>query len=205
MTDLDLQRLGDVWRQPPDAKELEELKRSAEKVRRRARWLQVVDIVAALVVSGVVLWMVLANPETDTLIVGGGAIVILLASQVRSRRFRQQELRSLTGSAEQMLDQSIERVQASLKRARSGLILLPAAVLLGILVGSVTESRSRGPLREAFDSLPGLGPASYVAAVAAILGGLFLILHNWRKNRRELERLQALRATFSDEERSASG
>ena len=205
MTDLDLERLGDVWRQPPDAKELEELKRSAEQVRRRARWLQVVDIVAALVVSGVVLWMVLANPQLDTLLVGGGAIVILLGSQVRSRRFRQQELRSLTGSAEQMLDQSIERVQASLKRARSGLILLPSAIVLGLLVGYVTESRSRGPLREAIDSLPGLGPVMYFTALAGLAATILLVLRNLHKNRRELERLTALRASYTEDEESASG
>jgi hypothetical protein len=205
MTDLDLERLGDVWRQPPDAKELEELKRSAERVRRRARWLQVVDVVAALVVSGVVLWMVLANPATETLVVGGGAIVVLLGSQVRSRRFRQQELRSLTGSAEQMLDQSIERVRASLKRARSGLIIFLPAVLLGLLVGYVAEGRSPSGLRQLIAAWPGLGEFVFVMSLVVLAIAFLLVLRNLHKSSRELERLTALRASYREDEESASG
>ena len=111
--DFDLDRLGDVWRQRPDPKELEALRRSAEAVRRRARWGQIVEVVAAVVVSAVVLLLVLSNPRTDTVVVGTGAILILLVSQIRQRRQRKLELMSLTGTAEQMLDQSIARIQAS--------------------------------------------------------------------------------------------
>jgi len=205
MTDLDLERLGDVWRQRPEPKELEEIRRAAEAVRRRARWLQVVDIVAALVVGGVVLWMVLANPKTDTLVVGGAAILILLGSQIRSRRFRQQELRSLTGSAEQMLDQSIERVRASLKRARSGLIVFFPAVFLGLLVGYVAEDRSPSALRQLIASWPGLGEVIFVVTLAALAVAFLLVLRNLHKSRRELERLIALRDSYSEDEAAASG
>src|SRR5262245_24132932 len=176
MTDLDLDRLGDVWRQPPDQAELEELKRAAENVRRRARWLQVIDIVAAIVVAGVVLAMILANPQADTLAVGGGAILLLLFSQVRSRRYRQQELRSLTGSAEQMLDQSIARVQAAYRRARSGLIIFLPGILLGILFAFVAERRSGGAISDRIDAQPGLGPAILVIAGLAIAGTLIHLL-----------------------------
>ena len=44
MTDFDLDRLGDVWRQQPDPAEMERLQRSAAAVSRRARWAQLVDI-----------------------------------------------------------------------------------------------------------------------------------------------------------------
>ena len=88
MIDFDLDRLGDVWRQRPDPAELEALKRSAEIVRRRARWAQLIDIVAAVVVAAVVLLLVLSNPKVDTLLVGGAAILMLLGTQVRSRRLR---------------------------------------------------------------------------------------------------------------------
>ena len=91
MIDFDLDRLGDVWRQRPDPAELEHLKRSADAVRRRARWAQLIDIVAALVVAAVVLLLVLSNPKADTLLVGGAAILMLLGTQVRSRRLRQRE------------------------------------------------------------------------------------------------------------------
>ena len=200
MNDLDLDRLGDVWRQRPDPEELDELKRAAEAVRRRAKWSQVVDVVAAVAVAGVVLFLVLSNPTTDTLLVGGAAILILLVSQIRSRRLRQQELRSLTGSVEQMLDQSIERVQATLKRARSGLIFLVPGVLLGYFVAFVVERRSGTEISERFNAQPGLSTIIYVVAVLAIIGAFVQVVRTLRQSRRELARLKALRDSYRQEQ-----
>ena len=205
MTDLDLERLGDVWRQRPDPAELEELKRTAERVRRRARWLQVIDLASAIIVSAVVLWLVLASPEVDTLIVGGGAIVVLLVSQIRSRRFRQQELRSLDGSAEQMLDQSIERVRASLKRARSGLIVFVPGLLLGGLVGYVAEPGLGGTIRERIAAQPGLGTLIMIVATMAIILGFVHLLRSVGRSRRELQRLTALRDSYRQDQKPGSG
>lgn len=202
MTDLDLERLGDVWRQRPDPQELEELRRTAERVRRRARWVQVVDVLAAIIVAGVVLAMVLANPEVDTLLVGGGAILVLLVGQIRSRRFRQQELRSLSGSAEQMLDQSIERVQASVKRARSGLIIYVPGLLLGYLVAFVAERRSGRAVSEAIAANPELRSVMQILAAVAIVGGFLFILRSMQRARRELQRLTALRDSYHEEHES---
>lgn len=204
MTDLDLERLGDVWRQRPDPEELEELKRTAERVRRRARWLQVIDLASAIVVSAVVLWLVLASPEVDTLIVGGGAILVLLLSQIRSRRFRQQELRSLDGSAEQMLDQSIERVRASLKRARSGLVVFVPGMLLGGLVGYVAEPGLGGTIRERIAEQPGLGTLIMIAATVAIVLGFVHLLRSVRRSRRELQRLTTLRDSYRQDQKPGS-
>lgn len=200
MNDLDLDRLGDVWRQRPDPQELDELKRAAEAVRRRAKWGQVVDVVAAVAVAGVVLFLVLSNPTIDTLLVGGGAILLLLITQIRSRRLRQQELRSLTGSVEQMLDQSIERVQATLKRARSGLIVLLPGVLLGYFVAYVVERRSGTEISERINAQPGLSTIIYVVAVLAIIGALVQVVRTLRKSRRELERLKVLRDSYRQEQ-----
>src|SRR5690606_12347868 len=103
MTDLDLERLGTMWRQSPDPAEMENLRRSAAQVRKRARAAQRVDAIAALLVSLVILFLVLSNPKIDTLAVGGGALLILLTSQIRSRRLRKAELEALTGTTEEML------------------------------------------------------------------------------------------------------
>ena len=70
MTDLDLDRLGDVWRQRPTAAEMESLRRTADAVRRKARWGQYVDAAAAVLVAAVVVILVLSNPKIDTLLVG---------------------------------------------------------------------------------------------------------------------------------------
>ena len=48
MSDFDLDRLGDVWRQQPDPEEVARLQKSAAAVARRARLAQVIDIGAAV-------------------------------------------------------------------------------------------------------------------------------------------------------------
>jgi hypothetical protein len=202
MTDLDLEKLGDVWRQQPDRAELEALKRSAEIVRSRARWIQVVDVVAALVLAAVVLFIVLSSPSVDTLVVGGGAIMVLLVSQVRSRRFRQQELRSLSGSAEQMLDQSIERVSATLKRARSGLIFLGPGILLGFAVGFVADRRSAVTISDRINAEPWVSAIILVVALLAISGTAVHTARTLRKSRSELARLTALRDSYRQDRES---
>ena len=200
MTDLDLERLGNVWRQRPSAQELEELQRSAERVRRRARWMQVVDVLAAIVVAGVVLAMVVANPEMDTVLVGGGAVLVLLVGQVRSRRFRQRELQSLGGSTEQMLDQSIERISATHKRARSILLAMPPAALLGILFAFLSERGSGGAIARTIDTQPGLSTLVLIAGMATVGGAFVHVVLTIRRTRRELERLTALRDAYRQEQ-----
>ena len=205
MSDLDLERLGDVWRQPPDPAELEELKRAAEAVRRRARWVQLVDVVAAVAVAGVVLLLVLSNPATDTFVVGGGAILLLLVSQIRSRRLRQKELASLSGSAEEMLDQSIERVRATLKRTRSTLIWTPPGIVIGIVVTFLAERRSGGEFARRIAEQEGLGVVLQVAAIVALAAGVLVLVRSLRQNRRELDRLLALRQSYREEQESGGG
>ena len=205
MTDLDLERLGDVWRQRPDPRELEQLKLAAERVRQRARWLQAVDVISAVVVGGVVLLLVLSNPQVDTMLVGGGAILILLYGQIRSRRFRQKELRSLTGSTAEMLDQSIERVRATLTRARSGLIIMPVALLLGLLIAHVAIPGSGSDLARRITAQPGLATMIQVAAGLALLVALVMVVRSMRASRSELERLTALRDSYRHEQDSGPG
>ena len=205
MSELDLDRLGGVWRQRPDPAELEELKRAAETVRRRARWAQVVDFVAAVAVSGVVLMLILSNPRPQTLVVGGGAILILLLSQLRSRRLRQKELQSLTGSTKDMLDQSIERVGAAVTRAKSGLWLGPSGVLLGLLVAHVALPRSGGDLAQRLDANPEIGSLILAATAVALALALLQLIRSLRKSRQELERLTALRDSYRVDEEAGGG
>src|SRR5689334_22990125 len=109
MTDFDLDRLGDVWRQQPDPAEMARLQKSAADVAQRARVTQVTDIVVALVVAAVVIFLVASNPKPGTIALGTAAILVLLGSNIRLRRLRQVELQTLAGSTEDMLDQSIQR------------------------------------------------------------------------------------------------
>lgn len=199
MSDFDLDRLGDVWRQQPDPAELEALRRAAEAGRRRARWTQLIDIAAGLVVIGVVLALALANPERDTLIVGGAAIAVLLYGLVRQRRLREAELHSFTGSAEEMLDQSIVRVQATLKRAKFGAVMMPSGLILGLAFGYFSDRRSSGDPLPWYYGQPGLGAMVLVLACGSLAVAMLFVLRSMKKSRQELERLTGLREAYSRE------
>ena len=201
MSDLDLDRLGDVWREPPDPAELAELRRTAEAVRRRARWAQLIDVVAALVVAAIVVLLVARNPQADTLVVGAGAILILLVSQIRQRKLRAAELKSLTGSSEEMLDQSIERVQLSLKRSRFGAIALGPGFLLGLLVAYAAD-RSVADIGASAVIDPQLRTAIIVGAVFLVILGGASFVRSYRKARRELDRLLSLQEAYRIERTS---
>jgi hypothetical protein len=204
MTDLDLERLANVWRQPPDATELEELRRTAAAVRRRARWAQMVDAGAAIVVAIVVLTLVLANPRPVTALVGGATILVLLGSQFRQRRLRQEELRALTGSTEEMLDQSIRRARATLKRMRFQLVGLGPSLALGLAFASAADqSRTGARLRDLLFA-PWAGTLLVVLAAIAIGGFAVHFVHSSRAARLELERLIALREAYRQERESSS-
>jgi len=205
MTDLDLEHLGDVWRQQPDPAEIERLRRTAETVRRRARWSQVVDAVAALVVSGVVLLLVAGNPELDTMLVGGGAVLVLLAGHIRSRRLRQEELRSLSGSGEQMLDQSIARLKTKIKRTRYQLLCLLPGFGIGVAIASFADE---GAGSQALSRLIGNSREAgflFVGGLLAVAAMFIYLLRNLRAERKEFDRLTALRQTYDEEQDPVSG
>ena len=202
MIDFDLDRLGDVWRQRPDPAELEALKRSADAVRRRARLAQLIDIVAAVVVAAVVLLLVLSNPQVNTVLVGGAAILMLLGSEVRSRRLRQEELRSLTGSTEQMLDQSITRTKATIKRSRFQLLSAVPGLSLGLLLAYVVDDGAAGTLRK-LSSDPGTRIIVTLILVFVLTALMAYLVKTIRASRRELDRLVALREAYRGEQDSS--
>ena len=88
MSDFDLDRLGDVWRQQPDPAEMQRLQRTAAAVARRARLSAIVDVCAAVAVAAVVIILVVTNPNTRTVVMGTAAILVLLGSNIRQRKLR---------------------------------------------------------------------------------------------------------------------
>ena len=199
MSDFDLDRLGDVWRQQPDPVEMERLQKSAAAVARRARLSQVTDIGVALAVAAVVIFLVASNPEPATVLMGGAAILILLVSNIRLRRVRRIELEQLSGTTEEMLDQSINRVETTLRHHRFGLLGVGPAVLVGVLVANGSQGR---------DLLP-IPPDSWLRGMLLPLGVLVVLigagvaLRAMRRSRRELERLRAMREAYRREQDSA--
>lgn len=203
MTDLDLERLGDVWRRQPDPAEMERLQRTAAAVSKRARLAQVVDVVAALAVAGVVVLLVLANPGTATVVMGVAAILVLLVGNVRQRKLRQVELRSLTGGTEDMLDQSIERIETTLKHNRWSLIGLGPVLLLALLFAATAEQ----PGEAIFGSLvllPHFRALWIGGWIVALAGSVLYLAQSMRRSGRELERLSAMRESYRQEGESTT-
>ncbi|HTU12454.1 MAG TPA: hypothetical protein VMG08_16305 [Allosphingosinicella sp.] len=203
MTDFDLDRLGDVWRQDPDPGETERLRKSAAAVARRARVTQVIDIAAAVGVAAIVILLVLSNPKTDTLLIGAGAIAVLLGSNIRLRKLRQVELRNLTGSTEDMLDQSIARIEATLRYRRFSIAAIGPAFLIGLLVASMSENRRLASIFPALENWPLLRFLWMGLGVAVVAVGTLFALRAMRRNRAELERLRAMREAYRHEGESS--
>lgn len=203
MSEIDLDRLGDVWRAQPDPAEIERLRHAAEAVRRRARWGQLADFWLAIIVACVILALVIANPQLKTALVGGFVIIYMLYSTVRQRRLRAVELKTLTGSTERMLDQSIEQAEATAKRSRMNLIMTGPALLLGLGFAAVLD-RAGGPSPlQKLSSIPWVGMFAVPALVVALA---VASLYSWRTNirsRREVQRLGALRDAYRAEDLDA--
>ena len=199
MTDFDLDRLGDVWRQQPDPQELERLRVSAAAVARRARLAQVVDIGAALAVSIVVILLVASNPKLDTILIGAAAILVLLGSNIRLRKLRRVELSNLNGSTEDMLDQSINRVETTLRHHRFALIGVVPAFAIGILVAALT----RGGLLIPVLQNGGMARILWVLLpLTLVVGGMIFAFRAMKRSKRELERLRAMREAYRLEHES---
>src|SRR3546814_15869607 len=93
--------------------------------------------------------------------VGGVALFMLVTGQMRQRRLRQLELKGLTGGTASMIDQSIVRAEATLKRTKSSLLLVIPATAVGVLLGFVSGD-TIDPL---FDRLRG-DPISFIPLVS---------------------------------------
>lgn len=198
MTDFDLDRLGDVWRQQPDPAEMERLQRTAAAVSRRARFSQILDIFAGVAVSVVVIFLVWTNPRFETFLIGGAAILVLLGSNIRLRKLRQVELRSLTGSTEDMLDQSINRLETAIRHKRISLILIGPGLILGALLAWAAGA---SPAMLGVPTFRMVWRGTTIAVLAGII--LFLIVAI-RRERRELGRLNAMRESYRLERESSA-
>ena len=198
MTDLDLDRLGDVWRQQPDPAEMERLRRTAAAVSRRARLAQVVDAGMAVAVAGIVVLVVLSNPKLQTFVTGAAVILLLLGSNIRQRRLRRVELKSLSGGTEDMLDLSIERVETALKHNRLSLLGMGPALLIGILFATTAESRVASLFPTAGD-MPMFRTLWVGLAVVITAAVTFALTLSIKRGRRELERLRAMREAYRHE------
>jgi hypothetical protein len=204
MSDFDLDRLGDVWRQQPDPAEMQRLQRTAIAVARRARLAAILDICAAVAVSAVVVVLVITNPRTQTVVMGSAALLVLLGSNIRLRRLRQVELKGLTGTTEDMLDQSIARVETTVRHHKFTLYAGPFA-LLGSWMGFAATAKPRpDAIFGRLSGLPWFGTVLQGAAAIAAVGLIVYLIVFIRRGRRELNRLHAMREAYREESDSSA-
>jgi hypothetical protein len=202
MNDLDLDRLGDLWRAQPDPKEMQRLRRSAASAARRARWGQVADYLLTALVSTGIVAIVASNPSLNIGLAGAGAILLMLAGTVHQRRLRQIELKALTGTSEEMLDQSIERLTATRKRAAFGMLAAIPSVLLGLGFGAILESDAGELLARWRENREALRLIEAVMVGLLVMFVAHLVIAA-RRSRAELAHLKALREAYRSEEEAA--
>lgn len=204
MSDFDLDRLGDVWRQQPDPAEMERLQRSAISVARRARLSAILDICAAVAVAAVVIILVITNPRLQTLLMGSAALLVLLGSNIRLRKLRQVELKGLTGTTEDMLDQSIARIETTLRHHKFTFYAGPF-VLLGSWLGfAATATPHHDSILGILREIPWFRSTLFGAAIAAVVGLTIYLIVSIRRGRRELNRLKAMREAYREESDSSA-
>jgi hypothetical protein len=203
MSDFDLDRLGDVWRQQPDPAEMERLQRTAIAVARRARIAAILDICAALAVALVVIALVLANPKAQTFVMGSAAILVLLGSNLRQRKLRQVELKQLTGSTEEMLDQSITRVETTLRHHKFTLYGIAPLFVASWIFARIAAPQA-GAVLGRLGEIPWFRPTLLAVAIAAVAGLAIFLIVFIRRGQRELNRLNVMRDAYSLERESSA-
>jgi hypothetical protein len=123
----------------------------------------------------------------------------MLFSTVRQRRLRMIELATLSGSTEHMLDQSIERARATIRRARLNLLTTPLGLPLGIAFGAALDRGQGSGMYQRLTSEPLITAlVSMTLLVAAATICVYLIRVR-RAARQELERLTQLRQAYEAE------
>jgi hypothetical protein len=152
-------------------------------------------------VAAVVIFLVASNPKPGTVVVGGAAILVLLFSNIRLRKVRRTELEQLAGGTEEMIEQSITRVETTLRHHRTGMIGIVPAVLVGVLVAYVTQGRALFP---ASGSWSLVRSSLALLGIAVIAGGMLFSSRAIRRGRKELERLEAMRDAYRRERESTA-
>ena len=200
MNEFDLDRLARVWQEEPPKAEIAWLEKNALLARRRARSGQWLEAAFAIAVAAIVVVLVLIRPAAETVAAGGGALILLLMSQRRQRRLRAHELESLSGSTEDMLDQSIARARAAEKRGWLGLISIGPATALGLLLAHTVLGH---PGSRLISEDIARGRTALIASILVVSMVLHLILAI-RRNRAEFVRLVTLRDAYRGEENRTS-
>lgn len=200
MTDPELQNLADLWTQG-DAAEQEAFERMARRARLRGRIFAWLDFAAVAFILGVSVFGFFVEPGTVTM-VAAIALIVTTVIVTRKRRQIKQMARALdTASRQAFIETSISNVSANLRRIRLGLAFFPLGMVLALTYKmSVRVGDDAGRIPAEF--------VDWVQTPRGIITMLLLALvfawgvRSGRRTKRELRRLQELRAAYAEEDRS---
>ncbi len=200
MTDPDLQNLAELWRQACPGEEQRKFEAMARKARRWGRvfaWLDFAAVAFILVTSLVGVFM---EPGPITM-VAAIALIVTTVIVTRKRRQIKQMTRTLdTASRHSFIETSISNATANLRRTRLSLAFFPLGVAIALAYKMALRAEGRTELI----------PATFVDWVQTPRGiitlALLALVFAWglrtaRRTRRELRRLEELRAAYSEEDR----
>jgi Mn2+/Fe2+ NRAMP family transporter len=199
VTDFDLERLGELWREQPDPEEVERQRLAAREVARKARRAELAENVLAALTLLVILAVVSINPGTVSYGLGVLTAFLIVSSQLRQRRFRRAEIVSLTGETPTMLDRAIVRLEATLRRTRFGMLVIGPATAVGAFFALSVDRPGEGTRILTFSQ----GTASVVIIILSTVVLLATILHlhsTMKKSQAELDRLRELRESYRVEQ-----
>lgn len=197
----DLDEFARLWREEPSAEESRALKQLAGQTARRAKLLGYAEIGAATVIGLAILFALVLNRTTVTVLSGGILLLALSWSSWKRYLLRQVAIIVSAGDGEALVEKEIAKARADLRRIKIGLLLYPPAVLLGhLLVDSVVRGgRSEDYLEVLANDLTDWP----VGALLVLLFVCFLLyqLRAMAGLRKELRRLDGIREEYREEGR----
>jgi hypothetical protein len=200
MTPPDFDELARLWTQEQSPEEQREFQRLARRAGRRAKALEYAEHGMGALLILAVLAAFFLNSEPATLIVGGLTVAAILWAGWRRHHRREAQLID-AGDREAMLDHALRNARARRNRSAAGLALIAPGFLLGALFKySVQNGGEIGGFLAAFvASVTSVGWG--LAGLIVLLLAMAWLLRSHLAIRRELARLEALRAEYREEAR----
>ena len=200
MTDPDLQKLADLWKEADSSEPQPAFEAMARKARRRGRIFAWLDFaaVAFILVTSLVGFLMEPGPVT---MVAAIALVVTTLIVTRKQRQIKQMTRTLdTASRSAFIDTSISNATANLRRTRLSLAFFPLGVVIALTYKMALRVGGRTEL------IPGEFVDWVQTPRGIITMALLALLFAWglstaRRIRRELLRLEELRAAYAEEDK----
>ena len=198
MTDPDLQRLAELWKES-DSAEPKSFEAMARKARLRGRIFAYLDFAAVAFIIGMSVLGIFMKPGTVAMV---AAIIMLVSTVIVTRKRRQikQMTRTLdTASRQTFIETSISNATANLRRTRLSLAFFPIGVGSALIYKMALRVDGRSEL------IPGAfvdwvqTPRGVITFVLLALLYAWGVRTRWRI-RRELRRLEDLRTAYAQED-----